>query len=149
MKHNSNWACFKMTHCIEEIQESIQFLTDWEDKYSYILELGDSLPSLPESERLPQNLVEGCQSSVWLVTEYDSVEDTLSLRMDSDAHIVRGLIAILLTVYSDRPPQDILSFGITAFFDELDLLKHLSPIRGNGLRALIQKIRSVASQYHS
>lgn len=138
-----------MLHDLEEIQESIQFLSDWEDKYSYILELGDSLPGIPESERRPEYIVEGCQSNVWLLTEYDSNEDTLSLQMDSDAHIVRGLIAILLTVYSDRSPRDILSFGITDFFDELDLLKHLSPIRGNGLRALIQKIRSVASQYHS
>lgn len=138
-----------MLHDLEEIQESIQFLSDWEDKYSYILELGDSLPGIPESERRPEYLVEGCQSNVWLLTEYDSNEDSLSLQMDSDAHIVRGLIAILLTVYSDRSPRDILSFGITDFFDELDLLKHLSPIRGNGLRALIQKIRSVASQYHS
>ncbi len=138
-----------MLHDLEEIQESIQFLSDWEDKYSYILELGDSLPGVPEAERRSEYLVEGCQSSVWLLTEYDSVEDILSLRMDSDAHIVRGLIAILLSVYSDQSPRDILSFGITDFFDELDLLKHLSPIRGNGLRALIQKIRSVASQYHS
>ncbi|MXZ45286.1 MAG: SufE family protein [Gammaproteobacteria bacterium] len=138
-----------MLHDLEEIQESIQFLSDWEDKYSYILELGDSLPGIPESDRRPEYLVEGCQSNVWLLTDYDSREDTLSLQMDSDAHIVRGLIAILLTVYSERSPQEILSFGITDFFDELDLLKHLSPIRGNGLRALIQKIRSVASQYHS
>ena len=138
-----------MLHDLEEIQESIQFLSDWEDKYSYILELGDSLPGIPSTERRPEYLVEGCQSSVWLLTEYDSTEDILSLQMDSDAHIVRGLIAILLSVYSDRSPRDILSFGITEFFDELDLLKHLSPIRGNGLRALIQKIRSVASQYHS
>ena len=138
-----------MLHDLEEIQESIQFLSDWEDKYSYILELGDSLPGVPESDRRPEYLVEGCQSNVWLLTDYDSREDTLSLQMDSDAHIVRGLIAILLTVYSERSPQEILSFGIKDFFDELDLLKHLSPIRGNGLRALIQKIRSVASQYHS
>lgn len=138
-----------MLHDLEEIQESIQFLSDWEDKYSYILELGDSLPGISESERCPEYLVEGCQSNVWLLTDYDSNEDILSLRMDSDAHIVRGLIAILLSVYSDRSPSDILSFGITDFFDELDLLKHLSPIRGNGLRALIQKIRSVASHYHS
>ena len=138
-----------MLNELEEIQESIQFLSDWEDKYSYILELGDSLPGIPESERRPELLVEGCQSNVWLLTEYNSNEDTLSLRMDSDAHIVRGLIAILLTVYADRSPRDILAFGITDFFDELDLLSHLSPIRGNGLRALIQKIRSVASQYHS
>ena len=138
-----------MLHDLEEIQESIQFLSDWEDKYSYILELGDSLPGIPESDRRPEYLVEGCQSNVWLLTDYDSREDTLSLQMDSDAHIVRGLIAILLTVYSERSPQEILSFGIKDFFDELDLLKHLSPIRGNGLRALIQKIRSVASQYHS
>ena len=138
-----------MLRNLEEIQESIHFLSDWEDKYSYILELGDSLPGIPDAERRPEYLVEGCQSSVWLLTEYDSAEDILSLRMDSDAHIVRGLIAILLTVYSDQSPRDILSFGITEFFDELDLLKHLSPIRGNGLRALIQKIRSVASQYHS
>ncbi|MXW06987.1 MAG: SufE family protein [Gammaproteobacteria bacterium] len=138
-----------MLHDLEEIQESIQFLSDWEDKYSYILELGDSLPGIPDTERRPEYLVEGCQSSVWLLTEYDSTDDILSLQMDSDAHIVRGLIAILLSVYSDQSPRDILSFGITEFFDELDLLKHLSPIRGNGLRALIQKIRSVASQYLS
>ena len=134
---------------LEEIQESIQYLSDWEDKYRYILELGDSLPNMPESERLPENLVEGCQSRVWLVTEYQVHEDSLALRMDSDAHIVRGLIAILLTVYFDRSPQEILSYDIQGFFHELDLLKHLSPVRGNGLRALIQKIRSAASQFNS
>ena len=138
-----------MVHDLEEIQESIQFLSDWEDKYTYILELGESLPSMPESERAPENLVEGCQSNVWLVTEYHADEDVLSLRMDSDAHIVRGLIAILLTIYSDRSPEDVLTYGINAFFNELALLKHLSPVRGNGLRALITKIRSVASQYYS
>ena len=138
-----------MLHDVEEIQESIQFLSDWEDKYSYILELADSLPVISDAERRPEYLVEGCQSSVWLLTEYDPTKDTLSLRMDSDAHIVRGLIAILLSVYSNQTPRDIVSFGINEFFDELDLLKHLSPIRGNGLLALIKKIRSVASQYHT
>lgn len=138
-----------MLHDLREIQESIQFLSNWEDKYSYILELGESLPNMAESERIPENLVEGCQSRVWLVTNYDTNENVLALRMDSDAHIVRGLIAILLLVYADHSPQEILSFGIKTFFDEIDLLKHLSPIRGNGLRALIQKIRSVATQYHS
>ena len=138
-----------MINDLEEIQESIEFLSDWEDRYRYILELGDTLPNMPQSERLPENLVEGCQSRVWLVTEYQVHEDLLALRMDSDAHIVRGLIAILLTVYADRSPKEILSYDIHGFFHELDLLKHLSPVRGNGLRALIQKIRSVASQFNS
>ena len=136
-----------MLQNLEEIQESMQFLTDWEDKYSYILELGDSVPNMPESDCVSENLVEGCQSQVWLVTDYRADEDLLSLRMDSDAHIVRGLIAILLSVYSGRSPQYILSYQINAFFDELDLLKHLSPTRGNGLRALIKKVRAVASHY--
>lgn len=130
---------------LDEIVESFSFFDDWEDKYRFIIDLGKGLPELPESQRREEYLVRGCQSQVWLIASTDPESHRVHLEIDSDAHIVRGLIAIVLAAYDGKTASDILSFDIEKLFDELELLKHLSPTRGNGLRAMIGRIRDLAS----
>jgi cysteine desulfuration protein SufE len=132
---------------LAEIQESFSFFDSWEDKYRFVIDLGHDLIPLDESNKREENLIRGCQSQVWLVAEYDKTTDTLALTIDSDAHIVRGLIAIILTAYNEHSPTEILAFNIEELFEELQLLQHLSPTRGNGLRAMVARIRDVASSY--
>ncbi len=127
---------------LDEIRESFAFFDSWEDKYRLVIDIGRTLPELPREERTPEHIVRGCQSQVWLVTEMR--DGRLHLRIDSDAHIVRGLIGIVLAAYQDRPPREVSAFDIEALFDELDLLRHLSPTRGNGLRAMVARIRQEA-----
>ncbi len=129
---------------LDDIRSSFEFFDSWEDKYRFIIDLGKTLPELPENNRVEANLVRGCQSQVWLVPVYDSDRDTLHLKLDSDAHIVRGLIAIVLAAYDDQSPQHILNFDIENLFDELDLLAHLSLGRGNGLRSMVGRIQETA-----
>lgn len=130
---------------LEEIVESFAFFDDWEDKYRFIIDLGRSLPHLDPSQQREENLVRGCQSQVWLVPSQDPQSRRVHLDIDSDAHIVRGLIAIVAAVYDGRTPEEIIGFDIEALFEELELLRHLSPTRGNGLRALISRIRDYAA----
>ncbi|MCZ6710581.1 MAG: SufE family protein [Gammaproteobacteria bacterium] len=132
---------------LAEIQESFSFFDSWEDKYRFVIDLGRDLIPLDETNKREENLIRGCQSQVWLVSDYDKNTDTLTLAIDSDAHIVRGLIAIVLTAYNERSPTEILAFDIEDLFEELQLLQHLSPTRGNGLRAMVARIRDVASSY--
>ena len=127
---------------VDELLETFSFFDDWEDKYRFIIDLGKDLGGLPESDKIDDNLIRGCQSQVWLVHELR--DNTLHFAMDSDAHIVRGLISIVLIALNDRSPAEILATDIEALFDELQLLSHLSATRGNGLRAMIQRIRQVA-----
>ncbi|MDP6374568.1 MAG: SufE family protein [Pseudomonadales bacterium] len=127
---------------LDDIRDSFAFFDDWEDKYRFVIDLGKSLPHLEEALRTEDNLVRGCQSQVWLVSA--TVGDRLHLRIDSDAHIVRGLISIVLAAYQDRTPEDILAFDMEELFSDLDLLTHLSPTRGNGLRAMVSRIRETA-----
>ena len=130
---------------INEIRESFDFFDDWEDKYRFIIDLGKGVPAITESLKTQERLVKGCQSQVWLIGEHDSEADRIHLQIDSDAHIVRGLIAIVLAVYNDRSPAFIREFDIEALFSDLHLLKHLSQTRGNGLRAMIARIREYAT----
>lgn len=132
---------------LTEIVDTLEILDGWEEKYRYILDLGKSLPTLPEAARIDSNLVRGCQSQVWLTSEYDEHSTVLSFCTDSDAHIVKGLLAIVLAVYSGNTAKHILDYDIEALFSELDILSHLSPIRGNGLRSIVQKIRKIASNH--
>lgn len=125
-----------------EIRESFAFFDSWEDKYRFVIDIGKVLPELPEQDKVPDNIVRGCQSQVWLVTQL--VDGRLLLRIDSDAHIVRGLIAIVLAAYQNRPPAEVCAFDIEALFDELDLLRHLSATRGNGLLSMVARIRHEA-----
>ena len=128
---------------IQALKDTFEFFDDWEDKYRFVIDLGKDLPYLSESERIDENIIRGCQSQVWLVHEIK--ENTLHFAMDSDAHIVRGLISIVLIALNNRSANDILATDIEALFEELQLLSHLSATRGNGLRAMIQRIQQIAA----
>ena len=125
-----------------EIAENLSYLDDWEDRYKYIIELGQALPPLADDEKNAANKVNGCVSQVWLVTERDGA--TLSYRGESDAMIVRGLAAILIALYSGRPAREITETDAIALFDELGLREHLSTQRSNGLVAMVNRIRAEA-----
>ena len=132
---------------LDDIRASFAFFDAWEDRYRFLIDLGRNLDHLPDQHRIERNLVHGCQSQVWLVPAYDAEAEQLHLDIDSDAHIVRGLIAIALAAYDGQAPRDILAFDIEALFDEIDLLAHLSPTRGNGLRAMVARIRAEATRH--
>lgn len=131
---------------LAEIQDNFSFFDSWEDKYRFVIDLGRDLVPLDESNKVDANLIRGCQSQVWIVSTYDKTTDKLTLAIDSDAHIVRGLIAIVLTAYNEQSPTEILDFDIEGLFEDLQLLQHLSPTRGNGLKAMVARIRDVASK---
>lgn len=125
-----------------EIAENLSFLDDWEDRYRYIIELGQALPPLDASEKNSATKVSGCVSQVWLVSERKG--EVLGYRGESDAAIVRGLAAILIALYSDRPAREIADTDAIAIFDELGLREHLSAQRSNGLVSMVNRIRSEA-----
>ena len=130
---------------IESLIEDFGFLDDWEDRYRYVIELGKSLPPLPDNEKTEANKVRGCASQVWLVSEpAGSGERVLSFRGDSDAHIVRGLIAILLKLYSGRPAREIVETDPESVFAKIGLREHLTSQRSNGLSSMLGRIRSDA-----
>lgn len=128
----------------EDIVDTLGFFDSWEDRYRYIIDLGRELPPLPASLQTEDRLVRGCQSQVWIdVAERDG---RLDLAVDSDAFIVKGLLGVVLAAYNRRTPEEILAFDIDAYFEALDLMRHLSPTRGNGLRAMVARIREVAER---
>jgi len=129
----------------EELVEDFEFLGDWEERYRYIIDLGKKLSPLDESERIEENIVRGCQSQVWLVRDANEGEN-LKFRADSDAFIVRGLLALVLAAYDSRSASEILSFDAKDFFQRLGLDQHLSPSRANGLHSIVQKIRTIAAE---
>ena len=132
---------------LENIKSTFAFFDDWEDKYRFLIDLGKSVPALQAEFRVSDNLVRGCQSRVWLLGEYDIGHNQLKFQIDSDAHIVRGLIAIVLATFDGHSPDDIVAYDIENLFDELDLMNHLSATRGNGLRALVKRINDTADRY--
>ena len=132
---------------LDNIKTTFAFFDDWEDKYRFLIDLGKAVPALPFEFRIAENLVRGCQSQVWLLGEYDAEQHRLKLRIDSDAHIVRGLIAIVLATFDGQSPNEIVDYDIENLFEELDLLNHLSVTRGNGLRALVKRINDTACSY--
>jgi len=134
---------------IDEITENFALLDDWDDRYRYVIELGRSLEPLHEAARTEANKVLGCASQVWLLTDIDqdgTKAPVLRFTGDSDAHIVRGLIAILFAIYSGKPAQYILDFDALALFDRLGLREHLTPQRSNGLKSMVGRIRDEARQ---
>jgi cysteine desulfuration protein SufE len=134
------------TMTIDEIRDNFALLEEWDDRYRYVIELGRMLEPMPEAEHSAENKVQGCVSQVWLSKRLDRAgrAPMLKYRGDSDAHIVRGLIAILLTLYSGHTPQEILATDATALLDEFGFREHLTPQRSNGLRAMVERIRSDA-----
>jgi cysteine desulfuration protein SufE len=132
---------------IDEIRDNFALLEDWYDRYRYVIELGRTLDPMPDAEHSAANKVQGCASQVWLSRQLrrsDDEEPVLNYLGDSDAHIVRGLIAILLTLYSGRTPREILATDAPAVFDELGFREHLTPQRSNGLRSMVERIRADA-----
>jgi len=132
---------------IDEITENFALLDDWDDRYRYVIELGRTLPPLAESAHVDANKVQGCASQVWLVTHVKpdgAGGPVLTFDGDSDAHIVRGLIAILFALYSGKSAQEILSTDALALFDRMGLRENLTPQRTNGLRSMVERIRAEA-----
>ncbi len=132
---------------IDEIVDNFSFLDEWDDRYRYIIELGRTLAPLPDHARAESNKVQGCASQVWLTTQVNPdgpAGPTLTFVGDSDAHIVRGLIAILFAIYSGKSARDILGTNALELFDRLGLREHLTPQRSNGLRSMVERIRSDA-----
>lgn len=130
---------------LTELRDEFYLLGDWEERYRYVIEMGKDLAPLSEAERSEANKVRGCASQVWMVTE-PGADGTLSFRGDSDAHIVRGLIAILLRLYSGRSAAEILAFDAKAAFDALGLAGALSSQRSNGLASMVARVRRDAEQ---
>lgn len=133
-----------MSTDINTIIENFEFLDEWEDKYRYVIELGKALPELDEAERTAENKVNGCVSQVWLVTSLQE-NNCVHFDGDSDAHIVRGLVAIMLAAMSDRPAKEIVDFDAEALLKELGLDSNLTPQRSNGLRAMVDRMKTDAA----
>ncbi|SFN56529.1 Cysteine desulfuration protein SufE [Cohaesibacter marisflavi] len=133
---------------IDEIIENFSFIDDWEERYRYVIELGRELEDLPQEAMTSENKVEGCVSQVWLTTEVngDASNPTLTFQGDSDAHIVKGLVAIALATFSGKTAKDILGTDADAIFDQIGLRDHLTPQRSNGLSAMIGRIKSDAQK---
>ena len=136
-----------MTTTIDDIIDNFALLDDWDDRYRYVIELGRTLAPLPEVLRNEANKVQGCASQVWLGTEIQpdgAAGPRLSFVGDSDAHIVRGLIAILFALYSGQSARRILDTDAVALFEKLGLREHLTPQRSNGFRSMVERIKSDA-----
>ena len=126
----------------DDILDTLGFFDSWEDRYKYIIDLGKELPPLPAELHTEDRLVRGCQSQVWIETAL--VDGRLQLAVDSDAFIVKGLLGVVLAAYNNKSPAEVLAFDIDGYFERLELLNHLSPTRGNGLRAMVSRIRGIA-----
>lgn len=126
----------------DDIVETLQFFDGWEERYKYIIDLGKDLPPMDDRLKVDDNLVRGCQSRVWLV--HDERDGQLYFQADSDAHIVKGLLGVVLAAYNGKTPNDVIGFDIDQYFSEMNLIKHLSPSRGNGLKAMVGRIQAIA-----
>ena len=132
---------------IDEIVDNFTLLDDWDDRYRYVIELGRTLPPLADSAHIDENKVQGCASQVWLVTHVQpngAGGPVLTFEGDSDAHIVRGLVAILFALYSGKSAREILDTDALALFDRMGLRENLTPQRSNGLRSMVERIRAEA-----
>ena len=131
---------------LQEIIAEFSLFDDWEDKYAYLIDLGKKLPPLPQSDRTDANKVHGCTSTVWLVLrQVSGTPARYEFAADSDAHIVKGLVAVLLRIYSGKTAQEIGALDIQYFFNALGLHQYLSPSRSNGFFAMVQRVRALAA----
>lgn len=133
---------------IDDIRDNFELLEDWDDRYRYVIELGRTLEPMPEEEHSAVNKVQGCVSQVWLqkLVDRGNGAPILKYRGDSDAHIVRGLVAIVLALYSGRTPQEILETDAISVFNEFGFRDHLTPQRSNGLRSMVERIKTDAKE---
>ncbi len=127
----------------DEIIKEFSVLDDWMDKYQLLIDMGNDLPALDEAFKKPQYLIEGCQSRVWVVADYDKVQQIVTFRAESDTVIVKGLVYLLLKVLSGRTPDEILQADLY-FIDQIGLKEHLSPTRSNGLYAMVKQMMDYA-----
>ena len=135
------------TTTIEELLEDFEFLDSWEDRYRYIIELGDELEDLDAELRIEENRVQGCVSNVWLIASFDaSSPPQISFRADSDSQLVRGLVSILIMLCNDQPAPTVLALDVEDLFTRLELRNHLSRSRSNGLFSMVKRIRVLAAQ---
>jgi cysteine desulfuration protein SufE len=130
---------------LADIRSDFELLDDWEDRYRYVIELGRGLEPLPEEARTDANKVRGCASQVWLSTTTEPTSGRMHFVGDSDAHIVRGLIAILFSIYDGKSSDEILATDAQGVFADLGLKEHLTPQRSNGLASMVERIRRDAS----
>lgn len=126
-----------------EILDDLEFFDSWEERYKYIIDLGKALAPFPAELQTPERLVKGCQSNVWL--EIAGEKERIEFLVDSDAVIVKGLLVLVLAAYNAKSPQEIVSFDIDDYFKKLDLERHISPTRGNGLKAIVSRINNIAT----
>ncbi len=148
-KQNSTTADTTQTMItINELIEEFEFLHDWEERCDFLIDLGFELPDMPESEKTEANRVHGCQSMVWLTTELKNREgeNVLHITADSDALIVKGLIAVLLAIYNDKTPKEILKTDVRQYFSQLQLDKYLSSQRKNGLFGMVERVQREARE---
>ena len=135
---------------LDHLLEAFEFLEDWEDRYRFILDLGRKLPEMPESEKTEVNFVHGCQSQVWVALhETGGAGSPIELHADSDAFIVKGLAAMVVTMLAGRSASDIVGYDIESVFDQLGLHEHLSPTRSNGLHGMVEQVKRKAAQLAS
>lgn len=126
----------------DDIVDTLGFFDSWEDRYKYIIDLGKEIPPMPAALHTDDRLVRGCQSQVWM--EIAERDGRFVITVDSDALIVKGLLGVVLAAYNYKSPEQILAFNVDSYLDSLDLLSHLSPARGNGLRAMVSRIQQRA-----
>lgn len=126
-----------------DIVDNLAFFDSWEERYKYIIDLGKELDALEDEHRIEQNLIRGCQSQVWLIHTVE--QGKLRFRADSDAFIVRGLLGVVLAAYNDKTPAEVLAFDIESYFEQLNLVQHLSATRGNGLKSMVKRIQDIAT----
>ena len=128
----------------EDIIDTLGFFDAWEDRYKYIIDLGKELPPMSDDKKDEAHIVRGCQSQAWI--DVSSKEGGLWFEADSDAFIVKGLLGVVLAAFNGKSPQQILAYDIDAYFETLGLLKHLSPTRGNGMRAMVARVHEEAQR---
>ncbi len=138
---------FGKTITAEDIIDQTDFFDDWEEKYAFIIDLGKQLPEFPAADKTDEYLVKGCQSDVWIT--HKEQDDRLIFQADSDAIIVKGLLGIILAAYNHKTAEAILAFDIEQYFQKLDLLSHISNVRGNGIQAMVDRIQTVAKSYRN
>lgn len=129
---------------IDELVDNFSFLDSWEDRYKYLIELGNQLPHLADEKKTNEWKVPGCQSQVWIIPHYNG--DSISFEGDSDAIIVRGIIAVVLLIFKDKPAQEILDIDVEEIFDKMGLREHITPNRRSGMLSMVDKIKYYSAQ---
>jgi len=135
-----------MNKTFKELADTLNNSPAWQQKYREIMLLGKQLPTMPEVLKTPDALVPGCESKVWLYLEFDLQENCLVIIGDSDTRIVKGLLALILSLYNGLTPSQVLAINAFEEFEKLGLISHLSPSRGNGIKAIVERIQAMAEQ---